>query len=208
MIIAIDGPAGAGKGTIASRLGDQFGLPVLDTGKLYRLVALEALERGVHALDEPALEQIALSLNVSRLEDPKLASAAVANVTPLVAQSQRVRTALRSLQSTFAHRPGGAILDGRDIGTTVCPDADVKLFITASLDVRASRRLREFRSSGEKVSLATVRRQIAERDERDISRADSPLRQATDAHLLDTTDLSIEAAVEAARRIVEAARPR
>ncbi len=205
MIVAIDGPAGAGKGTIATRLGKRLNLPVLDTGRLYRLVALVALERGVHPLDETSLEAIANTLDPARLDEPELQSVAVGSLVPLVAQSSRVRDALRSFQRAFAHRPGGAILDGRDIGTVVCPDADVKLYVTASLDVRAARRLKEFKARGESATLATVRRQIAERDERDMNRAESPLVRAPGAHLLDTTHLSIEAAVEAACRIIDAA---
>jgi CMP/dCMP kinase len=205
MIIAIDGPAGAGKGTIATRLGARLGLPVLDTGKLYRLVALEALERGIHTFDEPALGRIASGLDVERLQDPQLHSVAVANLTPLIAQSSIVRAELRTFQRAFAHQPPGAILDGRDIGTVVCPDADVKLYVTASLDTRAARRLKELRVRGEKSNFAQLKRQIAERDERDSSRADSPLRQAEDAHLIDTTDLSIEEATEAAYSLVQRA---
>lgn len=207
MIIALDGPAASGKGTIARLLGERLGLPVLDTGKLYRLVALEAIEQGIHPLDEEALAQLAAErLPLKRLTDPELSKVEVARVTPLIAQSPRVRAALRAFQRRFAAQPGGAILDGRDIGTVVCPEADVKIFVTADLPVRAKRRQKELRRRREAISLKQILAQIAERDERDMNRADSPLRPAPDAHMLDTTNLSVEEAAAAAIAIVERAR--
>lgn len=205
MIIAVDGPTASGKGTIAQRLAAHYGLRRLDTGSLYRAVGLAVLDAGGDPANAKAAEAAALALDVSRIDEARIRTAEAAIAASKVAVFPGVRAALLKVQRAFAAGPGGAVIDGRDIGTVICPKAEVKLFVTASLPVRAERRFKELQARGEKVSLADIERQIAERDERDANRAESPLRQAEDAHLLDTTHLSIEAAVEAACRIVDGA---
>ncbi|GAM96633.1 cytidylate kinase [alpha proteobacterium U9-1i] len=172
------------------------------------MVAYQALRDGVLLFDEAALVKLAEHPDLSLLNGQELRSVAVAKYTPEVAKFAGVRRALLQFQRDFAHQPGGAILDGRDIGTVVCPDADVKLFVSASLEARAERRSKELRANGERVNISRIKRDLADRDERDMNRADSPLRPSPDAHQLDTTDLSIEASVEAACRIVNAATAR
>lgn len=210
MIIAIDGPTASGKGTLAKRLAAHYGLPLLDTGALYRAVALAVLDAGEDPMHEAAAVAAARNLDLAALDasDPRLRAGAVGQGASIVAAMGAVRAALLDSQRAFAAQPGGAVLDGRDIGTVVCPDADVKLYVTASSDARTLRRLQELHRRGESVSFDDLARDIAERDARDAGRADAPLRQAPDAHLLDTTDLSIEAAAAAAVDIIERARPR
>ena len=210
MIIAVDGPTASGKGTLAQRLAAHYGLRRLDTGALYRAVGLALLDAGRDPADEIAAEAAARALDVSHIDERRIRTAAVGAAASKVAIFHGVRAALFEAQRAFAYAPGGAVLDGRDIGTVICPDADVKIFVTASLPARAERRFRELKARGEITTLAEVESQIAERDARDANRAEAPLRPAPDAHLLDTTSLSIEGAVEAACRIVDgvASRPR
>jgi cytidylate kinase len=205
MIIAVDGPTASGKGTVASGLARAYGLKRLDTGALYRAVGLAVLDSGGDPGDEAAAVAAARTLDFTKIDEARIRSSAAGLAASKVAAMPAVRTVLRQAQRAFAADPAGAVLDGRDIGTVICPDAEVKLFVTAALPVRTERRLKELRGRGEAIDFEELQAQIAERDARDMNRADSPLRQAPDAHLLDTTDLSIEAAVEAARRIVEAA---
>ena len=205
MIIAVDGPTASGKGTIAQRLAEHYKLKRLDTGSLYRAVGLAVLDGGGDPADEKAAVAAAERLDLRAIDEHRIRSGAAGLAASHVANIPAVRVALRKAQRVFANDPAGAVLDGRDIGTVICPGADVKLYITASLPVRTERRLAELKSRGEAITCAELERQIAERDARDMNRADSPLRQAPDAHLLDTTHLSIEGAVEAARRIVDAA---
>ncbi len=205
MIIAVDGPTASGKGTVAAGLAKHYGLRRLDTGALYRAVGLAVLDAGGDPGDEAAAVAAARALDLDSIDEARIRSSSAGLAASKVAAMSAVREVLRQTQRAFAADPAGAVLDGRDIGTVICPDAPVKLYVTASLPVRTERRLKELRSRGETIEFEELQAQIAERDARDMNRADSPLRQAPDAHLLDTTDLSIEAAVEAARRIVEAA---
>lgn len=205
MIIAVDGPTASGKGTLAARLAARYGLARLDTGSLYRAVGLAVLDGGDDPADEAAAVKAAKALDLKAIDETRIRSAEAGPAASKVAAIAGVRAALLEAQRTFARQPGGAVLDGRDIGTVICPDAQVKLFITASLDARTHRRLRELQARGETITFDQLKAQIAERDARDMNRAEAPLRQAPDAHLLDTTHLSIEAAVEAASRIVDAA---
>ena len=205
MIIAVDGPTASGKGTIARRLAAHYGLKRLDTGSLYRAVGLAVLDAGGDPADEKAAVAAAETLDLQAIDEHRIRSAAAGAAASIVANIPAVRVVLRKAQRLFANDPAGAVLDGRDIGTVICPDAEVKLYVTAEATARVGRRLAELKSRGEDISYAELERQIAERDARDMNRLDSPLRQAPDAHLLDTTHLSIEAAVEAARRIVDAA---
>lgn len=203
MIIAIDGPAASGKGTLARRLAAHFGLPHLDTGLLYRAVGAACLSDGTLRDGDQAAEAAA-RLDVSALDPDALRTAELGEAASVVAAEPKVRAALLDLQRRFAAQPGGAVLDGRDIGTVICPDADVKLFVTASAEVRAERRFLELKSRGEDVTYAAVLEDIARRDQRDSSRASAPLTLAEDAVLLDTSRLGIEEVVAAALRIVEA----
>jgi len=209
LVIAIDGPTASGKGTLARRVGEAFGLKVLDTGLLYRAVGLSMLDKGLDpknaAAAEAAAQSLDLSLDLGRLDDPRLRSGPAGAAASVVAAHQGVRQALYEAQRAFAADPAGAVLDGRDIGTIICPDAPIKLFVTASLEARAVRRHAELLARGESISLEAVTYQIAERDARDQNRSVAPLRAAEDAVLLDTTGLTIEDAVAAARRLIEAA---
>jgi CMP/dCMP kinase len=207
MIVAIDGPAAAGKGTIAERLAARYRLPYLDTGLLYRAVGREMIERGLDPDDAEAAGAVAASLDTRRLSDPELRGHQAGELASRVAVHRPVRAALLRFQRDFALRPGGAVLDGRDIGTAVCPDADVKIFVTASAEVRARRRTDELRAKGRDVDYEQILCEIRARDARDSGRAAAPLRPAPDAHLLDTTDKDIEAAFRAAVDIVERAKP-
>ena len=203
MIIAVDGPAASGKGTLARRLARHYGLHHLDTGLIYRAVALKVLKAGGRPEDEAAAVAAAGNLELNGLDNEELRSSAAGEAASIVAAMPAVRRAVLALQRTFAGRPGGAVLDGRDIGTVVCPDADVKLFVTASPEERARRRHEELRAGGSDVNYGEVLAEINARDERDSARAVAPLRPADDAHLLDTSDLDIEAAFRAAVAIIE-----
>jgi len=207
-IVAVDGPAASGKGTIAERLGVAFGLPVLDSGLLYRAVGLAALTAGDDLDDAEAMARRAQDLDLGRLGEDALRSQEAGAAASRVAVHPPVRAALRGAQRAFAAQPGGAIIDGRDIGTVIVPDAPAKLYVTASLDARAHRRWLELKAADPAVEETTIRSEIARRDAVDSGRADSPMRPAADAVLLDTTEMTIEAAADAARRIVEAARVR
>ncbi|MEZ5996509.1 MAG: (d)CMP kinase [Hyphomonadaceae bacterium] len=206
MIIAIDGPTASGKGTIAAGVAKRFGLKRLDTGSLYRAVGLAVLDAGADPGGEAAAVTAARALNLGAIDEVRIRSSAAGLAASKVAALPAVRAVLRDAQRAFAADPAGAVLDGRDIATVICPDADVKLFVTASLAARTERRLKELHSRGEAITFAQLQAQIAERDERDINRAIAPLRQTADAHLIDTTDLSAGASIEAACRIVESVR--
>jgi cytidylate kinase len=202
MIIAIDGPAASGKGTLARRIAAHFGLAHLDTGLLYRAVARDVRRRG-EALDDPAAAAAtAARLDPATLADPALRDPGLSEAASIVARIPAVRAAILSYQRTFARRPEGAVLDGRDIGTVVCPDADVKLYITASAEVRAERRRREQLGRGEVATFEAVLEDIRRRDERDAGRDVSPMRPAEDAFLLDTSNLDIEAAFDTAVGVI------
>jgi len=205
MIIAVDGPTASGKGTIAARLAEHFGLKRLDTGALYRAVGLAVLDAGKDPSDEGAAVETARKIDLHAIDERRIRTAAAAAAASKVAVFHDVRAALYEAQRSFAQAPGGAVLDGRDIGTVICPDAEVKIFVTAALKVRAARRHKELEGRGEAITLAEVERQIAERDARDANRADAPLRQAEDAHLLDTSELDVEGAVAAAITLVDVA---
>jgi cytidylate kinase len=208
LVVAIDGPAASGKGTLATRLGAAFGLPVLDTGLLYRAVGAAVAAAGRDPDDPEDARATAEAIDPSPLSAEALSGRAVGDLASRVAVHPGVRTALMAVQRDFARRPGGAVLDGRDIGTVICPDAPAKLYVFATPQVRAERRWRQLRARGETASLEAILADILARDDRDQGRAAAPLRPAPDAALLDTTDLDIEAAFDAARRIVEAARDR
>jgi cytidylate kinase len=207
-VVAVDGPAASGKGTVAQGLGRDFGLPVLDTGLLYRCVGVLVQMAGQDLDDAEACAAAALILTADQLDDPALRTRAAGELASRVAVHPHVRAALMEFQRTFAAQPGGAILDGRDIGTVIAPDAAAKLYVTASPEVRAERRWKQLSAQGETVSLADVLADIRVRDARDGGRDAAPMRPAPDAALLDTSEMTIEAAADAARRIVEAARAR
>lgn len=205
MIIAVDGPAASGKGTIAGALARHFGLPHMDTGLLYRAVALNLLRWGGDPDSEFAAVR-ACDLKQTDLSDPELKTETVGAVASRVSAYPLVRQALIERQRSFADQPGGSVLDGRDIGTVIAPHADVKLFVTASPEVRAKRRYGELRRLGLNAHLADVLADIHARDARDRSRAAAPLQAAADALLLDTSALSAEAAIAEAIAVVEAKR--
>lgn len=206
-VIAVDGPAASGKGTIASRLAAHYGLPFLDTGLLYRAVGLDVLTGGGDLGDAKAAEAAARALEPARLADEAaLTSGDAGEAASRVAGFPGVRAALLDLQQAFAAQAGGAVLDGRDIGTVIAPRAQAKLFVTATAETRARRRWRQLNARGDMITYEAMLADIQRRDERDAGRGAAPMIQADDAVLLDTTDLDIEAAFDAARRIVEAAR--
>lgn len=208
MIIAVDGPVAAGKGTLAKRLAAHFGYAYLDTGGLYRATALRLLREGGDPTDVAGVVGAAGSLTAAELDDPALRDEAVGEAASRISPYPEVRAALLDYQRRFAARPpggaAGAVLDGRDIGTVVCPDAEVKLFVTASAEARARRRQLELEGRGASVTYEEVLEDLRRRDRRDTERAHSPLAAAADADLLDTTNLDIEAAVQAALRIIAA----
>ncbi|MCJ2185239.1 (d)CMP kinase [Novosphingobium beihaiensis] len=197
MIIAVDGPTASGKGTIAKALADHFGLPHLDTGLLYRAVGRQVELTGGDP-DREADALAACAFPDSLLADPELRSEATGGLASRVSVHPAVRRALYERQRGFALQPGGAVLDGRDIGTVIAPEAEVKLFVTASVEARAQRRFLEMESQGRQVALADIAADLAARDERDRNRKDAPLRAAGDAALLDTSDLNRDAAIAAA----------
>jgi Cytidylate kinase len=203
MIIAVDGPAASGKGTIARALASHFGLPHLDTGLLYRAVGLATLRAGGDPADEGDAFA-ACDFSDAMLGDPELKSEAAGASASRVSAHPSVRAALIDRQRAFANQPGGAVLDGRDIGTVIAPNADVKLFVTAHPEIRAQRRHEELERLGLHSRLEAVLHDIQARDERDSGRATAPLRQAKDAILLDTSDLAIEAAIQRAIALAEA----
>ena len=208
MIVAIDGPAASGKGTLAKRIAHHYRLPHLDTGLLYRAVARDVLAAGVDLDDANAAAEVADRLVVATLDDPQLRDAEVGEAASRVARHAQVRTVLLAHQRNFAHSGAGAVLDGRDIGTVICPKADVKLFVSASPEIRALRRFSELEARGVSISEAEVLADIRARDVRDSTRGTAPLQQAEDAALLDTTNLDIDAAFRAAIDMVDAAMSR
>lgn len=209
LVIAVDGPAASGKGTIAARLAGHYGLPYLDTGLLYRAVGLAVLDAGGDLDDAEAAAGAARALDLASLsDDQRLTDRGAGEAASRVASHSGVRAALLTLQQDFAAQPGGAVLDGRDIGTVIAPDAPAKLYVTATAEVRAERRWKQLTARGEVIAFEDMLEDIRRRDARDSGRDDAPMVQADDAVLLDTTDLGIEAAFDAARRIVEAARVR
>jgi len=205
-VIAVDGPAASGKGTIATGLGQLYGLPVLDSGLLYRAVGVTLLAEGGELADEAAAVAVARRLDPGKLEDPAFRTRGAGEAASRVAAYPEVRLALRDFQRGFAAQPGGAVIDGRDIGTVIAPEAPAKLYVTATAEARARRRWLQLKEADASVAYDEVLADIRLRDQRDAGRADSPMRPATDAVLLDTTELSISAAADAARRIVETAR--
>ncbi|UTW55339.1 (d)CMP kinase [Kordiimonas sp. SCSIO 12610] len=207
MIIAIDGPAAAGKGTLARRLAEKFNFAYLDTGALYRAVALTLIKGGVDPSNEPAAEKASKALDHALLSDPELRLEDTGKAASVVASMLGVRSNLMDFQKNFGVNPpsnkSGAVLDGRDIGTVICPAADVKFFVTASAEERAKRRVAEMRSRGVNANFEEILADVKARDERDMGRKDAPLEKAADAHLLDTTDLAIDAVFLRAAAIVE-----
>jgi len=203
MIIAIDGPAASGKGTLAKRIADHFGYPCLDTGLLYRAVARDVLAAGGDLEDEAAAASAARNLVFASLDDPGLRLPGVGDKASIVAKFPSVRAALLKFQRDFAAKPPGAVLDGRDIGTVVCPNADVKLFVTADVAIRARRRHSELSAKGEDVTYERVLEVIRGRDARDAGRTDAPMKMAADALLLDTSNLSVDEAVAIALRLTK-----
>ena len=209
LIIAVDGPAASGKGTIAARLAGTYGLPHLDTGLLYRAVGLGVLDSGGSLDDAAAAEVVARALRAGNLSDTeRLTSGEAGEAASRTAGYPGVRAALLEFQRAFAAQPGGAVLDGRDIGTVIAPDAQAKLFVTATAEVRAMRRWKQLTGRGDAIAYEDMLADIVRRDQRDAGRGAAPMVQAEDAVLLDTTDMDIETAFDAARRIVEAARVR
>lgn len=202
MIVAVDGTTASGKGTIAKALAAHYRLPHLDTGLLYRAVGRQVALNGGDP-DSESHARKACDFPDSLLADPELRSEAVGGLASRVSVHPEVRAALLERQRAFAYRPSGAILDGRDIGTVIAPDADAKLFVTASLQARAERRHAEMRRRGEPHTLETIEADLAQRDERDRNRAEAPLKPAEDALLLDTSDLTIDAAVQQAIALVD-----
>jgi cytidylate kinase len=203
MIIAVDGPAASGKGTIGRALAEHYRLPHLDTGLLYRAVGLSALRAGGDP-DSEADALAACDFDDALLADPELRSESTGALASRVSIHPTVRRALVQRQRDFAGQPGGAVLDGRDIGTVIAPDADVKLYVTASAEMRAERRMRELEARGLPANLDALVADIRARDERDMNRPVAPLKRAEGAALLDTSDLSIEAAVQQAIALVDA----
>ncbi len=211
MIIAVDGPAASGKGTLARRLAARYELAYLDTGSLYRAVALALLQSHTDPTDVDAAIAAAHAVDIGKIDHEAIRQPEVDVASSIVAALEPVRAAIRNTQRRFAKNPPGgkrgAVLDGRDIGTVICPDADVKLYVDASAEVRANRRFLEHESKSADGKPQQSERQIfenlVERDQRDQARASSPLRKAQDAHLLDTSNLSIEAAFEAACKIID-----
>ncbi|WP_439574062.1 (d)CMP kinase [Phreatobacter sp.] len=210
MIVAIDGPAASGKGTLARRIAAHYGLPCLDTGLLYRGVGRIMLDRGFDLANVAIAAAIAENLDLADLDPDRLRDRATGEAASVVAAHGPVRSALLDLQRAFAGQPGGAVLDGRDIGTVIAPSAEVKIFVTASPAERARRRFRELVGRGDLADTAeaeaAVLADIQKRDERDSSRADAPLVVAPGATVLDTTDLGPDAAFAAALALVEAVR--
>ena len=203
-VIAIDGPAAAGKGTLSRRIADTYGFQHLDTGLTYRATAKALLDAGLPLDDEQVAEKMALEVDLGGLDRSVLSRHEIGEAASRIAVMPSVRRALVEAQRTFSRREPGTVLDGRDIGTVVCPDAPVKLYVTASPEVRARRRHDEILTGGGDADFQAVFADVKKRDERDIGRADSPLKPADDAHLLDTSEMSIEAAFQAAKSLIDA----
>jgi CMP/dCMP kinase len=207
LVIALDGPAASGKGTLARRLAAHFNLPHLDTGLLYRATACALVDEGLPLDDTEAAVAAARGLALADFDEERLRTREMGEGASIVAAVPEVRAALIDLQQNFAARDGGAVLDGRDIGTVICPLAPVKIFVTAAAETRAQRRALELARRGEKADYADILADVRRRDERDAGRGAAPLKMAEDAVLLDTTDLDIESAYRAALDIVERRRP-
>ncbi|MBT3789608.1 MAG: (d)CMP kinase [Alphaproteobacteria bacterium] len=206
MIIAIDGPAAAGKGTLARKLATEFNLAFLDTGALYRATGLRVMRNGTDLADAQAVAAEAQNITLEDRENPALRDEATGDMASKVSAIPEVRAALLDYQRNFATNPPegffGSILDGRDIGTVVCPNADAKIFVTASDEVRAHRRWLELSAKDNTVQEAVVLAEMQQRDARDAARATAPMKAAEDAHLLDTSNLAIDAAFDAAKEFV------
>lgn len=204
MIIAVDGPAASGKGTLGKRIAEHYGLNHLDTGLLYRAVARSLLDRGIALTDETAATEAARGLDFHQLDETRLRGADAGEAASVISVYAGVRAALLDGQRSFAAQTPGAVLDGRDIGTVICPDADAKIFVSASPEERAKRRWLELKTTNPELAYDTVLADIRRRDERDSGRASAPLRMAEDARLLDTTKLDKETAFQAAIVLIEA----
>ncbi|MDE1994740.1 MAG: (d)CMP kinase [Rhizobiaceae bacterium] len=204
MIIAIDGPAAAGKGTLSRRIAEEYGFHHLDTGLTYRATAKALLDAGLPLDDEAVAEAMARKVDLAGLDRTVLSRHEIGEAASKIAVMPSVRRALVEAQRGFSHRKPGTVLDGRDIGTVVCPDAPVKIYVTASAEVRAKRRHDEIVAAGGSADYTAIFEDVKRRDERDMGRADSPLRPAEDAHLLDTSEMSIEAAFQTAKSIIDA----
>ncbi|MCX8995608.1 (d)CMP kinase [Rhizobiaceae bacterium BDR2-2] len=204
-VIAIDGPAAAGKGTLARRIAETYGFHHLDTGLTYRATAKALLDAGLPLDDEAVAEKVASQLDLAGLDRSVLSRHEIGEAASKVAVMTPVRRALVEAQQRFSRKEPGTVLDGRDIGTVVCPQAPVKLYVTASPQVRARRRYDEIAAAGGTADYEAIFADVRKRDERDMGRADSPLRPAQDAHLLDTSEMSIEAAFQAAKAVIDAA---
>jgi cytidylate kinase len=205
LVIAIDGPAASGKGTLGRRIADYYHLPHLDTGLTYRAVGQVLLDRGWPLDNAAHAIEAARQVDLGAMDREVLSAHEVGDAASRVAVIPEVRRILVDKQRQFARQDGGAVLDGRDIGTVVCPDAEVKLYVVASPEVRAMRRLRDIQGRGGSAEIGDILEDIRRRDDRDMNRADSPLRPADDAVLLDTSDKSIEAAFQAARAVIDGA---
>jgi cytidylate kinase len=204
MIIAIDGPAAAGKGTLSRLIAGQYGFHHLDTGLTYRATAKALLDAGLPLDDEAAAARMAAALDLANLDRTVLSRHDVGEAASKIAVMPAVRRALVEAQRTFSRKMPGTVLDGRDIGTVVCPDAPLKFYVTASPEVRARRRYDEVVANGVTADYAAIFEDVKRRDERDMGRTDSPLKPAEDALLLDTSEMSIEAAFQAAKTIIDA----
>lgn len=205
LVIAIDGPAAAGKGTLSRKIAETYGFHHLDTGLTYRATAKALLDAGLPLDDEAVAERVARAVELAGLDRDVLSRHEIGEAASKIAVMSPVRKALVEAQRAFSTRAPGTVLDGRDIGTVVCPDALVKLYVTASPEVRAKRRYDEIVGKGGSADYAAIFEDVKARDARDMGRADSPLRPAEDAHLLDTSEMSIEAAFQAAKSIIDAA---
>lgn len=205
MIIAIDGPAAAGKGTLSRRIAETYGFHHLDTGLTYRATAKALLDAGQPLDNESVAEETARTVELAGLDRDILSAHEIGEAASKIAVMPSVRRALVEAQRAFSSREPGTVLDGRDIGTVVCPQAPVKLYVTASPEVRARRRFDEIIGKGGSADFDAIFEDVKRRDERDMGRADSPLKPAADAHLLDTSEMSIEAAFQAAKILIDAA---
>ena len=196
LVIAIDGPSASGKGTISKLLSEKFGIPHLNTGGLYRGVAYKCIQQNVDLNSEQAVVEVAKTLNEEDINNPIIFTEEIGGKASTVAKMQSVRDILFNYQRNFANQDKGAILDGRDIGTVICPDATYKFFITASAEERANRRYKEMKEKGQDVSYDEILEKVKKRDEQDMNRVASPFKKANDAILIDTTDKNIEEAFE------------
>ena len=203
--IALDGPAASGKGTLARRIAAHYGFHHLDTGLTYRAAAKALLDAGLPLDDEACAARMAREVDLAGLDRPVLSAHEIGEAASKIAVMPAVRRALVEAQRRFAATPPGTVLDGRDIGTVVCPDATVKLYVTASPETRAKRRYDEIRASGRHADYEEILADLERRDARDTGRTDSPLKPAADAHLLDTTEMGIEAAFRAAKDLIDRA---